>query len=157
MFISLPLCSGALKCKGKTLLITLLLKDQQPGEMYFVTFSLWSLFFRNENGDIHSGSHARAWRWVFNESLLPFPWALTEGHSRSCLWSILIATGDADPASWYHIWYPPVWVESILCCLSHTVEVREDARCKQRLKGKILMSDFLLVGEQSFRGNDFIF
>lgn len=85
--------------KGKTLLITLLLKDQQPGEMYFVTFSLWSLFFRNENGDIHSGLHASAWRWVFNESLLPFPWALTEGHSRSCLWSILIATGDADPAT----------------------------------------------------------
>lgn len=85
MFISLPLCSGALKCKGKTLLITLLLKDQQPGEMYFVTFSLWSLFFRNENGDIHSGLRSSAWRWVFNESLLTFPWALTEGHSRSHL------------------------------------------------------------------------
>lgn len=31
--------------------------------------------------------------------------------------------------------------------LSHIVEAREDARCKQRLKGKIRMSDFLLVGE----------
>ena len=99
MFISLPLCSGALKCKGKTLLITPLLKDQQPGEMYFVTFSLWSLFFRNENGDIHSGLHASAWRWVFNESLLPFPWALTQGRSRSHLRSTPSATGAADRAA----------------------------------------------------------
>lgn len=120
MFISLPLCSAGLKCKGKTLLITLLLKDQQPGEMYFVTFSLWSLFFRNEKGDIHSGSHAGAGRWVFNESLLPFPWALTEGHSQSCLWSVPIATGDADPATGRACLaitpgFPSVCVESILC------------------------------------------
>lgn len=36
--------------------------------------------------------------------------------------------------------------------LSHIVEVREDARCKRRLKGKILVSDFLLVGEQRALG-----
>lgn len=54
MFISLPLCSNSLKCKEKTSLITLLLKDQQLHGMYFVTFPLWSLFSYNENGDIHS-------------------------------------------------------------------------------------------------------
>lgn len=32
--------------------------------------------------------------------------------------------------------------------LSGVVEVREDATYEQRLKGKILMLDFLLVGEQ---------
>lgn len=37
-------------------------------------------------------------------------------------------------------------------CLNHAVEVREDERCKQRLKGKILMLDFLLVGEQRALG-----
>lgn len=116
MFISLPLCSGALKCKGKTLLITLLLKDQQPGEMYFVTFSLWSLFFLNENGDIHSGLRSSARRWVFNESLLTFPWALrgtagatsehADGHrSRgSSSW------GNAPS---YLIWFPLVRTESV--------------------------------------------
>jgi len=153
MFISLPLCSGALKCKGKTLLITLLLKDQQPGEMYFVTFSLWSLFFRNENSDIRSGLRASAWRWGFNESLLPFPWAPSWGRSRS-------PSGAG--------WLPPeLQIELLGQCilvshlassgsdqirptlrLSHIDDIGEDARANQWLKGKSLMWDFLLVGEQ---------
>lgn len=154
MFISLPLCSGALKCKGKTLLITLLLKDQQPGAMYFVTFSLWSLFFRNENGDIHSALRASAWRWVFNESLLPFPWARTQGRSRSHRWNMLIL----PPEPWIKLLGERIFVSHLVSSgsdrmrpafrLSRIVEVGEDVRCNQRLNGRSLMWDFLLVGEQ---------
>lgn len=103
------------------MLITLLLKDQQPGEMYFVTFSLWSLFSRNENGDIHSGSHASAWRWGFNESLVAFPWALSEGRSQSYPRSTLITTGAADRNAGgarlgVASLFPLVRTESILHC-----------------------------------------
>lgn len=141
MLISLPLCCGALKCKGKTLLITLLLKDQQPGEMYFVTFSLWSLFFIMKTVTfIQACAPAHGSGFLMNRSC-PFPglWLRgTAGAAFGVSWlppeMQILPLGERVLVS--HLVSSALGRIQPVLPLSHIVEVREDARCSKGWKEK---------------------
>lgn len=94
----------------------------------------------------------------FNEPLLPFPRAPTQGCSKSNVWSMLIVTRAADHVAGErtlisHLVSSGLDQIHLVLCLSHVAEVGDDARFNRRLKGKSLVWDLLISGTtESFRG-----